>query len=875
MDIDQKQGTEKSAPIVCLAMVVGNDSTILARCIESVRHYVSSFVIFDAGSTDNTRSLVSSVLSAREGRIIVLDPDFSQDPVPSLYAKASERSEYVLFMHPDEIFRSIYQSTRSPAHDVCVVEVDHGRCSFMQPRLVRSGLCELPVHPFRAVGRFAGDLGVATAEHMRFTKQSSRDRAVRIPRHSGWHLHLGRREPAARTAEDCVDLAIHCSRYGDLAGARNWLSAGLATSDDPETEWQLHYLLGMAHLDGEDKTDAMDEFALAFELDPDRLEPLHQLARIKVSELDLQSAVDLSRIALDLEIPFSKGYLERRVYERERYIQHVIILERLGQYAEAWDTCNALLQVPDLSVDLRRFLEESSRKYDSLLKPKPKDVVAESSGQDQPLITVGMAVVDDYDGFYFTVTSILLFHSENVARLEFLIIDNNPGGASGGATKRLCEKLGIRYLPISAYRSTAVRDSIFRHARGRFVLCLDCHVMLRPGALAGLVEYIEANPESPDLLQGPLVNDRGDKLFTHLDGQWKNGMYGVWGQTEGVSTDSPPFEIPMQGLGVFCCCKSAWPGLNPRFAGFGGEEGYLHEKFRRSGGKILCLPFLQWVHRFERPLGVPYQVNWQDRIRNYLIGHDELGWETREMATHFSRVVGFNEMSSALSGFLRERESPFFQLDAIYYLGHNTAPGVTEEMYARFEELGISSRIRRIELGRNHGDEYFLAAVRRLLDTSMIHGFGKVLVVSSLELLPNDLEDALDNIMGELESKTWSVCFLGLENDPKTGLPMESGIPGLMRIHNDDGDSLGDSMCLSRTFLVNAESAADWIRARLRPSDGPEADAGPSITETTGAAQDTPACYAVCPPVTVRRDRFNAVSDPARYCWVQEHAGAS
>ena len=46
--------------------------------------------------------------------------------------------------------------------------------------------------------------------------------------------------------------------------------------------------------------------------------------------------------------------------------------------------------------------------------------------------------------------------------------------------------------------------------------------------------------------------------------------------------NAAPFEMGMQGLGVFACRKAAWPGFNPRFSGFGGEEGYIHEKIRRK-----------------------------------------------------------------------------------------------------------------------------------------------------------------------------------------------------------------------------------------------------------------------------------------------------
>ncbi|MGL1784034.1 hypothetical protein ACSTG0_23510, partial [Vibrio parahaemolyticus] len=81
----------------------------------------------------------------------------------------------------------------------------------------------------------------------------------------------------------------------------------------------------------------------------------------------------------------------------------------------------------------------------------------------------------------------------------------------------------------------------------------------------------------------------------------------------GAEPDLPPFEIPMQGMGLFACRRDAWAGFNPDFRGFGGEEGYIHEKFRQRGGKVLCLPFLRWMHRFNRPLGLPYPNVWADR----------------------------------------------------------------------------------------------------------------------------------------------------------------------------------------------------------------------------------------------------------------------
>jgi len=46
------------------------------------------------------------------------------------------------------------------------------------------------------------------------------------------------------------------------------------------------------------------------------------------------------------------------------------------------------------------------------------------------------------------------------------------------------------------------------------------------------------------------------------------------------------------------------------------------------------------MHRFNRPLGTPYANQWEDRVRNYLIGFRELGWDTAPVVDHFKEFLG-------------------------------------------------------------------------------------------------------------------------------------------------------------------------------------------------------------------------------------------
>jgi glycosyltransferase involved in cell wall biosynthesis len=247
-----------------------------------------------------------------------------------------------------------------------------------------------------------------------------------------------------------------------------------------------------------------------------------------------------------------------------------------------------------------------------------------------------MATYNDFDGVYFTLQALQLY--EDLQDTELLVIDNY--GCSD--TKQLVEeRVHGRYVLAAEVRGTApTKDLVFREARGEAVLCCDSHVLFAPGVIRRLKEYYREHPDCPDLLQGPLVYDDAQSISTHFEPEWSSGMWGTWAtDPRGCDPEGEPFEIPMQGMGVFSCRKGAWPGFNPMFRGFGGEEGYIHEKFRRAGGRCLCLPWFRWMHRFARPAGVQYPLTVDEKLRNYLIGHAELGLDPTPVLAHFSEIM--------------------------------------------------------------------------------------------------------------------------------------------------------------------------------------------------------------------------------------------
>ena len=253
-------------------------------------------------------------------------------------------------------------------------------------------------------------------------------------------------------------------------------------------------------------------------------------------------------------------------------------------------------------------------------------------------LTIGSAVYDDPQGIWYTYQSLRLNNNDILQDLEFIVIDNNPSSKEGRATKEVCRKFGAKYIPYTKKTTTACRNEIFSNATGLFTMSLDSHVLLEPDTIKKFIAYTEDNPETEDLLQGPMLHDSlgVGAMETHMKPEWRDDMFGIWSKdARGFNPDNEPFEIPMHGLGAFACKTDAWLKFFPLFKGFGGEEGYIHEKFRNAGRKTLCLPFFRWLHRFRVQESVTYPLKIEDRVRNYALGHLDNGKDVEEVRNYF------------------------------------------------------------------------------------------------------------------------------------------------------------------------------------------------------------------------------------------------
>ena len=253
-----------------------------------------------------------------------------------------------------------------------------------------------------------------------------------------------------------------------------------------------------------------------------------------------------------------------------------------------------------------------------------------------------MCCIQDYQGAFFTIQSLLIHHPEVLQDIELIVVDNDPETKEGKALAKFChnwvKKVPIQYIPFSKYKATALRNKVFDYARTEYVLCCDSHVLFAPHAISSLIGFFDAGLDEGGIVHGPLLMDDLTNVATHFSEDWSAGMWGQWKTDPRWKTESF-FDIPAQGMGVFACRKNSWLRFCDDNRGFGGEEVTIHKLFEKNGKSTKCLSSLLWNHRFRYEGEVlPYPNDYENRVKNYLREFKRLGRDSQEVVEHFASI---------------------------------------------------------------------------------------------------------------------------------------------------------------------------------------------------------------------------------------------
>ncbi|WP_416984772.1 glycosyltransferase [Streptomyces sp. T028] len=347
-------------PTVCLNMIVKDEAPVIRRCLESVRPLIDTWVIVDTGSTDGTQDIVRDVYGDLPGELHERPWKGYDGSRTEAIELARARADYLLFIDADDTME-VEPGFRMPdlTHDAYRVDIRTPHFRYWRPALVSTRL------PWRYVGvlheyidcgaRFS--LGTLTGAEMiimggggRLRHEGARTKYLRDagilekglaeePGNARYAFYLAQSWRDAGELEKAVEAYDRRASIGgwqeEVYCARLWAARLAESLERPPAE-------------------VMDRYLRAYETRPSRAEAVGELARLcRTSGPRWPLAHLFARQAASIPLPKDALLVETRWYEWQALDELAVAAYWVGEYEEAKDCCERLLESGRLPSDQR------------------------------------------------------------------------------------------------------------------------------------------------------------------------------------------------------------------------------------------------------------------------------------------------------------------------------------------------------------------------------------------------------------------------------------------------------------------------------------------------------------------------------------------
>jgi tetratricopeptide (TPR) repeat protein len=353
--------TNSDKPRIGLAMIVRNESAVIARALNSVKDFVDVWTIIDTGSTDNTVEIIRNELDGIPGALYEREwVNFGHNR-NELLDLARETADFLILLDADIEVRHLesvdLRSLTCDSYDVHVT----GGVEYFFPYIIKSNF------GWRYVG--------ATHEYLSAPPQtkatSARLESVEFHHHGdgGSKAEKYTRDLAlleAALLESPNDprtlfyLAQTRQNLGDFTGAlsayRSRIEAG---GWEEEIFWSMYQIAEIYRLLG-DWSMALSGYLLAWDYRPHRIEPLVR-ASMGLRELGAHQTAFavLDRAKSTMDPGGERLFVESWMYEWAFDFEWAINAWWVGHKEEARAIWNKLLERDDLPENYRTSVESN------------------------------------------------------------------------------------------------------------------------------------------------------------------------------------------------------------------------------------------------------------------------------------------------------------------------------------------------------------------------------------------------------------------------------------------------------------------------------------------------------------------------------------
>lgn len=343
----------KLPPKICLNMIVKNESGVIRRCLDSVKHLIDYWIIVDTGSMDGTQEIIKDHMKDIPGELYERRwRNFGDNRMEALEL-AKGKGEYLLFMDADDMLefekdftlpilnQDLYKMWR---------ETNSSSFSYHTTQLVKADLpwkwvgvvheylsCPVPFTSkiLQKVRYVSGEGGASSYDPKKMVKyvQLLEEGLNKEPNNCRYVFYLA-----------------ECYRFmGEKGKALEWYQKRVLMRDwDEEIFWSKLQISHLMKEMGLPLNVVAEAYLDAHHFRPHRAEPIYYLSALYNQQGNYSKAYEY--LKKEISKPAEKDWLfnEDWIEEYGFLLQLSICSYYLGHYQESVDACDQLLVIKEL-----------------------------------------------------------------------------------------------------------------------------------------------------------------------------------------------------------------------------------------------------------------------------------------------------------------------------------------------------------------------------------------------------------------------------------------------------------------------------------------------------------------------------------------------
>ena len=358
-----------------LSMIVKNESSVILRCLQSVRPLVDYVLIEDTGSTDGTQEIIRKYLKHENLPGELFDEpwqDFARNRSLALARLREKRDvDYVLIMDADDVL--VFDAGFDPKsfkedlfHDFYHVRIQYGPAWYSRAQIC-SNRRELRyrgvLHEFIEAVDVGCSSGTATGLHIRIGSEGARSQDPNKYRKDVQVL-----EQALQTEQDPFLRSRYtfylAQSYRDAGEREKALENYLRRSElgywIDEVFMSLYYAAQLKEAIGHPFEDVLATYLRAADMAPGRAETLHAASRLCREKGKFACGYEYARRGLAIPAPVDGLFVEKWIYEYGLLDELAVNAYWTEQYQDCLEACQRLLREGKMLPDMHNRVQKNA-----------------------------------------------------------------------------------------------------------------------------------------------------------------------------------------------------------------------------------------------------------------------------------------------------------------------------------------------------------------------------------------------------------------------------------------------------------------------------------------------------------------------------------